>query len=185
MTALIAVAGSLGPSIKSLFDYRDAFMTFTYVGAGSLRTVQPDGRPTNGTVILLGSNEGHHAGGLVAADVVIVWQTNGKRHVASSALRTAGDEPLVIAPGASVAVRLLNDPEVDPEKGTTAADVQALIVPTKNDDPESTPFWSATCSVRLSVAGMSQDTSEIGIPARCPSLMPALREAIRRPRVGI
>jgi hypothetical protein len=184
ITAFIAVLGAVGPSIKSLFEYRDAFLNFTFVGAGSLRTMQ-GGRPTNASVVLLGSNEGHAAGGLVAARLRISWIIGGKRHFAASMLRTSSDEPIVIPPGTAQSIRLLFDPSVDPQKGTSAADVAALIVPETAGDLETMPLWRANCSIGITVADASTDTKDIIIPARCGPMMPAIVQAIRSPGIGL
>lgn len=184
-TALIAVLGAVGPSIKSLFEHRDAFLNFTFIGAGSVRTVQQDGRPTNGSVILLSSNEGHAAGGLVAARLQISWVNEGRRHFASTMLRTPGDEPIVIAAGTAQSIRLLLDPSVDPEWSTSAADVKTLIIPRKANDVESSPLWEARCSVVLTIADEATETKDIVIPARCAPIIPAIVQAIRVPGIGI
>jgi hypothetical protein len=184
ITALVAVVGTVGPSIKSLFEYRDAFLNFTFIGAGSVRTVQ-DGRPTNGSVILLGSNEGHAAGGLVAGRLQISWAQGGKRHLAASMLRTPADEPIIIGPSGAQSIRLLIDPLVDPERGTSAADVAALIVPKTAGDVETSPLWNADCSIGLTVADASTKTKDIVIPARCGPMMPAIVQAIRSPGIGM
>lgn len=184
ITAFLAVLGTVGPSIKSLFEYQDAFLNFTFIGAGSLRTVQ-DGRPTNGSVILLASNEGHAAGGLVAGRLQISWAEGGKRHFAASMLRTPEDEPIIIGPGAAQSIRLLIDPLVDPAQGTSAADVAALIIPKTTSDVETSLLWNADCSIGLTVADASTQTKDIGIPARCGPMMPALVEAIRSPGIGM
>lgn len=184
LTAFIAVVGAVGPSIKSLFDYRDAFLNFAFVGAGSLRTVQ-DGRITSASVILLGSNEGHAAGGLVAARLQISWVEGGRRHLAYALLRTPADEPIIIAPGASLAIRLLFDPTVDPEQGTSAANIAALIVPKTAGHVETSPLWNANCSIGLTIADASTDTKDILIPARCGPMMPAIVQAIRSPGIGL
>lgn len=181
LTAFIAVLGAVGPSIKSMFEYRDAFLTFTFVGGGSLRTAQPDGRVTNGTVVLLGTNEGRSGGGLVAARINVFWETNGKRHWASSTLRTPGDEPIILGPGAAASIRLLNDPQIEPEADTSAADLKALIVPARAGDFESAPLWKASCNIGLTVANTASRTQDIIIPARCAPLFPAIRGAIEHP----
>jgi predicted nucleic acid-binding Zn ribbon protein len=185
ITALVAVLGAVGPSIKSLFEYRDAFLNFTFIGAGSVRTVQQDGRPTNGSVIILGSNEGHAAGGLVAARLHISWMEGGKRHLAATMLRTAADEPVVIAPGTAQSIRLLFDPSVDPVGRTSAADVAALIVPKTASNIETSPLWKADCSIGLTIADASTDTKDIIIPARCEPMMPTIVQAIRSPGIGM
>jgi hypothetical protein len=184
MTAFVAVLGTVGPSIKSLFEYRDAFLNFTFIGAGSVRTIQ-DGRPTNGSVILLASNEGHAAGGLVAAHLQIVWTEGGKRHLAASMLRTPADEPIVIGPGSTQSIRLLFDPVVDPQLGTSATDIATLIIPKTTGDVETSPLWNARCSIALTVADASTRTKDIGIPARCGPMMPAIVQAIRSPGIGM
>lgn len=185
ITALVAVLGAVGPSIKSLFEYRDAFLNFTFIGAGSVRTVQQDGRPTSSSVIILGSNEGHAAGGLVAARLQIAWMTGGKHHLAATMLRTTADEPVVIAPGAALSIRLLFDPSIDPVGSTSTADVAALIVPTSASNIETLPLWKADCSIGLTIADASTDTKDIIIPARCEPMMPAIVKAIRWPGIGI
>jgi len=185
MTALVAVIGAAGPSIKSLFDHRDAFLNFNFIGAGTVRTMQQDGRPTNGSVIILASNEGRAAGGLVAARLQISWMERGKRHLAAAMLRTASDEPVVIAPGATQSIRLLFDPSVDPAGGTSASDVAALIIPKTAGSIESTPLWNADCSIGLTIADASTDTKDITIPARCEPIMPAIVQAIRSPGIGM
>jgi hypothetical protein len=184
ITAFIAVLGTVGPSIKSLFEYSDAFLNFKFVGAGSVRTMQ-DGRPTNASVVLLGSNEGHAAGGLVAAQLRISWTITGKRHFAWSVLRTSLDEPIIIAPGASQSIRLLFDPSIEPVGGTSAADVVALIQPKTAHDFTTTALWKADCNIGLTVTDASAKTKDIIIPARCEALTPAIVQAIRSPGIGL
>jgi hypothetical protein len=184
ITAFIAVLGTVGPSIKSLFEYRDAFLNFTFVGAGSMRTIQ-DGRLTNASVVLLGSNEGNAAGGLVAARLQISWSIGGKRHFAAALLRTSLDEPIVVAPRATQSIRLLFDPSIDPLGATSTADLAVLIEPTAVGDIQTMPLWKADCSINLTVADASADTKDIIIPARCGPMMPAIVQAIRSPGIGM
>lgn len=181
LTALIAVLGAVGPSIKSLFEHQDAFIDASFVGANAQRRVRSDGREATGVALLLASNEGHRSGALVGAELRIVWKVNGRQRTASTSLWMPNDEPVIIRPQSGTEVRLLIDSAVSPGPATSKADLQALIIPPQGSfDLDKTPMWRAYCSIALSTTSASDEsTHDMVIMARCPTLLPAVLSALR------
>lgn len=181
LTALIAVAGAVAPIIKSALEPKDSRLHFTFMGAGSMRGVTQDGQLTHGDTVLLATNDGTKGGAIVGAELQVMWRAGGRTHDLAAALWTAGDEPVIVPPGAAIAARLFNDPHVDLGQGTSAADALALVTPGDPAAPLTAPLETATCRVALTIANASGSTEDVAIPARCATLHPFLKTAILHP----
>jgi len=179
LTALVAVIGQSAPAVRSLWDVKDSKFHFTFMGAGSRRAVL-DGRVLLGDVILLASNEGLKAGGIVTGRLLVSWTSDRRQHAVSSALWTPGDEPEIVGPGSAIGARLWLDASIDLETGTEASDVRELIKPGEEANPLTAPIEkNAQCAIGVEVVNANGSTEQFNIPVRCVAFHPFLQEAIK------
>jgi hypothetical protein len=183
LTALIAVMGSMIPIFKTAFDVDDSNMHAVFMGMGSARSISPQGELMPGSTILLVSNDGNKGGGIVAASFDVRWAVAGKEHMLYVVLRTPHDEPIIIAPGSAVAVRLSNDNRFVLTPGTSATDVKALLQPIPGRGRFSAPLeMTATCSVSIAFANASGKVKDRATSARCQAAHPLLLEMLAASR---
>jgi hypothetical protein len=97
LTALVAVIAQAAPVVRSALEPKDSRLHLTFMGAGSRRAVL-DGTIMNGDVVLLVSNDGAEAGGVVTGSVDVFWEAENREHDLSLALWTPGDEPEIVGP---------------------------------------------------------------------------------------
>jgi hypothetical protein len=179
LTALIAVIGTVAPTVRTALEPKDSRLHLSFVGAGSIRSVMPDGRMTDGDTIILATNDGTKAGAIVAAGLLVSWKTRDGQRGLRLALWTPNDDPIIVPAATAVAGRFLNDTHAELLDGTSAEDAQALMTPAQGSDPMTAPFERASCLIGLTIINASGRTTEVAIPARCSPFHPTLRAAVR------
>jgi hypothetical protein len=179
LTALFAVIGQAAPAVRSLFEIKNSRLHAVFMGSGSNQSVIR-GRFLEGDIVLLLTNDGSKAGGMVTGRLSVRWAAANGQHVASFALITAGDEPIAVGPGGAIQVRLFVDPAIDREQGTSVDDMQALITPVTNDSPLSAPIENAGCRVDLTFANADGSTEDKGaLGTRCTAVHPLVDSIVR------
>jgi hypothetical protein len=203
LTALVAVIAQAAPVVRSALEPRDSRLHPTFMGTGSRRAVL-DGTIMNGDVILLISNDGAEAGGVVTGRLEVFWDhtpsvlSRAKECITAShrpeeaweeawkrehnvflALWTAEDEPEIVAARQAIAARLFVDPKINAGAATQPGDIRALVTPIKKDDPLTAPIENASCFVSLTIVNGSGSTEEQHICARCVAVHPLVLQAVR------
>jgi hypothetical protein len=178
LTALVAVIAQAAPVVRSALEPKDSRLHLTFMGAGSRRAVL-DGTIMNGDVVLLVSNDGAEAGGVVTGSVDIFWEAENREHDLSLALWTPGDEPEIVGPGQAIAARLFADPNIRAGATTKPGDLRALVTPIKEGNPLTAPIESASCFVSLTIVNGSGSTEERHVRARCVAVHPLVLQSVR------
>jgi len=144
VAAVIAVLAAATPAWQYLVFPNTARLRVEFVA------VSPDG--SNGSVVVLGSNEGRATGAITGGTLYLFWNSKTGAHQTHIPLSVPGRQPVFIAPSSSEPVSLQMSLGVV-ISGASLEDVQALFESPNPGGVDNWPFWSVKLRVFVNHVG--------------------------------